>query len=111
MWSLEYTQVPLERKLKRCAEVSSQEKPESMDKTKSTKSASTTKSDNKNLDLFKQMKNMDSDEKAGKQSFNLFQYHFVILFFFNKKLPNQPLRAAFLRCLKIATNLMNRINY
>ncbi|XP_055847784.1 WD repeat and FYVE domain-containing protein 3 [Episyrphus balteatus] len=56
MWSLEYSQVPIERKLKRCPEVTSQDKVPEKDEKDSANEAS------KKLDLFKQMKSMSSNE-------------------------------------------------
>lgn len=55
MWSLEYTQVPIDRKLKRGVEVTSQDKPES---------ASIEDADNKaeKMSLFKQMKSLSQPE-------------------------------------------------
>lgn len=56
MWSLEHIQVPSERKLKRCEEVTSQEADGEKDQKASTK-----------LDLFKNMKSMSSSaEENGK---------------------------------------------
>lgn len=60
MWSLEYSQVPIERKLKRCPEVSSQDKVPEKDEKDSANEAS------KKLDLFKQMKSMSSNEGNGR---------------------------------------------
>lgn len=51
MWSLEYVQVPIERKLKRTQEVTSVEKPASQDSDDSKPAADKSKK----LDLFKQM--------------------------------------------------------
>lgn len=55
MWSLEYTQVPIDRKLKRGVEVTSLDKPES---------ASIEDTDNKadKMSLFKQMKSLSQPE-------------------------------------------------
>lgn len=55
MWSLEHIQVPAERKLKRCEEVTSQE----VDNLSPKKSS-------KKLDLFKNMKSMSSNEGNGE---------------------------------------------
>lgn len=56
MWSLEYTQVPIDRKLKRGVEVSSQDKPEST----SIEDADNNKADK--MSLFKQMKSLSQPE-------------------------------------------------
>lgn len=56
MWSLEYTQVPIDRKLKRGMEVTSQDKPESA----STEDADNNKADK--MSLFKQMKSLSQPE-------------------------------------------------
>jgi len=53
MWSLEHTQVPIDRKLKRGVEVNSQDKPESgsVDDNKADK-----------MSLFKQIKSLSQPE-------------------------------------------------
>jgi len=53
MWSLEHTQVPIDRKLKRGVEVGSQDKPESgsVDDKKADK-----------ISIFKQMKSLSQPE-------------------------------------------------
>lgn len=56
MWSLEYTQVPIDRKLKRGVEVCSQDKPEST----SIDDADNNKADK--MSLFKQMKSLSQPE-------------------------------------------------
>lgn len=59
MWSLEHIQVPVERKLKRCEEVTSQEA-DNLSEGADPKNAS------KKLDLFKNMKSMSSNEGNGE---------------------------------------------
>lgn len=55
MWSLEHTQVPIDRKLKRGVEVNSQDKPDA-----GAADESQTKSDKMNI--FKQMKSLSQPE-------------------------------------------------
>lgn len=59
MWSLEHIQVPVERKLKRCEEVTSQE-------VDNLSEGADPKNHSKKLDLFKNMKSMSSNEGNGK---------------------------------------------
>lgn len=61
MWSLEYTQVPIERKLKRATEVSSQDRPTSTDRENSCDA----KDDGK-LNILKQMKSLSLQDENGK---------------------------------------------
>lgn len=68
MWSLEYVQVPIERKLKRYAEVKSQENPD----TASDKEDETTVAGgetSKKMELFKQMQSISSHDDNGKPTF------------------------------------------
>lgn len=60
MWSLEYSQIPIERKLKRIVNVNSREKP---DLSRNAKSSSSENS--KKLDLFKQMNTIPVNERNG----------------------------------------------
>ncbi|XP_037812431.1 WD repeat and FYVE domain-containing protein 3 isoform X2 [Lucilia sericata] len=61
MWSLEYVQVPIERKLKRCAEIKSQENPDNQ----SDKEEEETKNgeSSKKIDIIKQMQGISSHDE------------------------------------------------
>ena len=65
MWSLEYVQVPIERKLKRCNEIKSQENPdthsEEEDESKNSEC-------NKKMDIIKQMQGISSHDETGNTS-------------------------------------------
>lgn len=63
MWSLEYVQVPIERKLKRCAEIKSQENPD----THSDKEEEDSKNPDstKKIDIIKQMQGISSHDENG----------------------------------------------
>lgn len=64
MWSLEHIQVPAERKLKRCEEVTSQE-------VDNLSECADPKKNSKKLDLFKNMKSMSSNEGNGELNLKL----------------------------------------
>lgn len=71
MWSLEHTQVPIDRKLKRGVEVTSQDKPDS---------ASLDSKDNKDekLSIFKQMKSLSQPEDEEQGNDTIFLLHFEL---------------------------------
>lgn len=67
MWSLEYVQVPIERKLKRCAEVKSHENPDNTsDKEDDANVGGGGGESTKKIELFKQMQSISSHDENGK---------------------------------------------
>lgn len=62
MWSLEYVQVPIERKLKRCNEIKSQENP---DTHSEEEDESKNSENNKKMDIIKQMQGISSHDDTG----------------------------------------------
>lgn len=72
MWSLEYVQVPIERKLKRHAEVKSQENPDTAsDKEDEVSPPVGGGETSKKMELFKQMQSISSHDDNGKPIFYL----------------------------------------
>ena len=69
MWSLEYVQVPIERKLKRCAEVSSQDKAEAAASVKEVITEMPKKLEgeesNRKMSIFQQMPSISSQDEQG----------------------------------------------
>lgn len=63
MWSLEYVQVPIERKLKRCAEIKSQENPDSYSVKKKEESKNSENS--KKIDIIRQIQGISSHDENG----------------------------------------------
>lgn len=61
MWSLEYTQVPIERKLKRATEVGSKDRPASTERENSCDSK-----DEGKLNILKQMNSLSLQDENGK---------------------------------------------
>lgn len=67
MWSLEYVQVPIERKLKRCAEVTSQDKSEmnSSKEIPETNKKEEGEESKRKMSIFQQMPSISSQEDQG----------------------------------------------